>query len=196
MNALLLTAALLLEAQAAEVRWALPHLLLVAVIAHESGGRQRLVVRERGGHCSAGPAQVLIRNCDRSRLQRLLVLSTNLDEGARILARSREICRRHPRWRACRRSEWALYNSGSASWWRGVASKWRRLRWRPGALPGPARGARSIEQIEALQAVTEQLLQVLPSLRYWVRHSGIDPHKRDPGSGLPDSWAEGLLVQG
>lgn len=124
--------ALLLEARAAEVRWQLPPLLLVAVILHESGGRQRLVVRERGGHCSVGAAQVLVPGCERARVQRLLVLSTNLDQGAAVLSRSRVTCRRHPRWRACRRSEWALYNAGSTKWWRGVERKWERLRWRPG----------------------------------------------------------------
>jgi hypothetical protein len=119
--------ALLLEARMAEVEHAIPPLLLVAVIAHESGFRQRLVTREKHGHCSAGAAQVLVRGCDRARVQRLLVLSVNLDAGARILASSRATCRRHPRWGACWRSEYALYNARSERWWSGVARKWRRL---------------------------------------------------------------------
>jgi len=124
--------ALLLEAQAAEVRHDLPPLLLLAVVLHESGGRERLVTRERGGHCSAGVAQVLVPGCDRARLQRLLVLATNLDAGAAVLARSRRLCARHPRWAACRRSEFALYNAGSRAWWPHVERIWRRLMWRRG----------------------------------------------------------------
>ena len=118
---------LIVQSRLAEVRHALPPLIITAICAHESGFRQRLVTREKHGHCSAGAAQVLVRGCDRARVQRLLVLSVNLDAGARILASSRATCRRHPRWGACRRSEWALYNANSSRWWSGVARKWRRL---------------------------------------------------------------------
>lgn len=123
--------ALLLEARAAEARWELPPLLLVAVCLHESRGRN-IVTGERDGHCSAGPAQVLVRGCDRERLRRMLVLSVNLDEAGRLLARSRDVCSRRPRWAACKRSPFALYNSGSSRWWRGVSRIWDRLRWQFG----------------------------------------------------------------
>ncbi len=124
--------ALLLEVREAEVRWALPPALLVAVVLHESSGRQRLITRERGGHCSVGAGQVMVRGCHRERVQRLLVLSVNLDAAARVLDRSRRLCEAHRRWSACRRSRWALYNAGSATWWGGVARIWRRLLWRRG----------------------------------------------------------------
>ena len=55
---LLLTAALLWECHAAEVRWALPAGLLVAVVVHESSGRTRLVTPERGGRCSGAGASL------------------------------------------------------------------------------------------------------------------------------------------
>ncbi len=123
---------LLLEARQAELRYQLPPLLLAAVVLAESGGRQRLVTPEHSGHCSAGAAQVLIRGCDHARLQRLLVLSTNLDRGAAILASSARTCSRHPNWEACRRSRWARYNTGSRTWWPRVAAIWRQLLWRRG----------------------------------------------------------------
>lgn len=132
MTPLVLSAALLLECQAAEARWALPPLLLCAVVLHESGGRQRLVVRERDGHCSVGAAQVLVPGCERERVQRLLVLSVNLDEGARVLVRARERCRRHPRWAMCRVHFVGAYNGGSRSYASRVLRVWRRLLGRGG----------------------------------------------------------------
>lgn len=130
MTPLLLSAAVLLEAQAAEARWALPPLLLVAVCVAESNG-QRRVFPDNGG-CSVGPAGVYVPGCESARMRQLLRLSVNLDTGASLLARSREKCRRHPRWAACRRSEWALYNAGSRGWWGRVERIWRRLRGRGG----------------------------------------------------------------
>lgn len=117
---------LLLEAREAEARWALPPALLVAVVIAESNGR-RLVFRERGGHCSVGPAGVLVRGCERERLRRLLVLSTNLDEAGRIAARGRLLCEKHPRWRCCRTHWIGAFNSGSPRYASRVLRIWRRL---------------------------------------------------------------------
>lgn len=123
---------LLLEAREAEVRHALPPALLVAVILHESGGRQRLVSRERGGACSVGPAQVLVPGCDRARLRRLLVLSAGLDAAGAIAARGRLVCARHPRWRCCRAHWIGAYNAGSPRYAARVLRAWSWLLGRGG----------------------------------------------------------------
>jgi len=114
------------EALRAEESWGLPAGLLLATILAESGGRRRLVTRERRG-CSVGPAQVYVPGCHRERVQRLLVLSTNLTRAGALLDGSRRRCERHPRWRACRRWEYGLYNSGSSTWSSRVLAIWRRI---------------------------------------------------------------------
>jgi hypothetical protein len=98
---------------------------LLAVILVESGGR-RIVTSERGG-CSVGPGQVYINACNKARMMRLLELSTNLTASAQILQRSAIKCARHPRWRACRRSKFALYNSMSPTWWDKVSQAWNEI---------------------------------------------------------------------
>lgn len=118
------------EVQRVEARYALPSALLAAVVLAESGGL-KLIARGRGKGgrgCDSGEGQIHVPDCDRRRLQRLLVLSTNLDRAGYLLARSRTFCAAHPRWVSCRRSEWARYNGGSPTWWGRVAKIWRRLR--------------------------------------------------------------------
>lgn len=122
--------ALALETSLAEARYDLPAGLLLAVCLHETRGRS-VVVRESRGRCSAGPCQVLAPDCDRARLQRLLVLSVNVDLAARVLVRARETCRRHPGWRCCRDHWVGAYNGGSRGYARRVLAVWRRLMWRP-----------------------------------------------------------------
>lgn len=128
MTALLL--ALALETSLAEARYDLPSGLLLAVCVHESRGRN-LITRELGGHCSIGPAQVLVRGCERARLRRLLVLSVNADAGAQVASWARETCRKHPGWACCRDHWIGCYNSRSPGYARRVLAVWRRLIWRP-----------------------------------------------------------------
>lgn len=121
--------AMAVEIERAERRHHLPALLLAAVVLAESGGLSVVSPRRTCGGRDAGPAQ--IHSHDPERLRRLLVLSVNLDDGARLLSRSRETCRRRPGWAVCRRSHWALYNARSPTWWGRVARRWERLRrWR------------------------------------------------------------------
>lgn len=118
------------EAERQEERHGLPGGLLISVILIESAGRS-LVVRRRCGW-DVGPGQVHVHALGpwvpRERLARLLVLSTNLDAAAGLLARSRATCHRRPRLRHCRRSVWAGYNAGAPRWWPAVARVWARLR--------------------------------------------------------------------
>ena len=125
-------AALISAASPIENRYGLPAGLLVAVVLVESGGRPGLISRRRYDGCrDYGAGQIHACNPSRRRLGVLLALSTNLDRAGQILAGSRERCRARPRWAACRRSEWALYNAGSSRWWSRVLRRWRTLR-----LPG------------------------------------------------------------
>jgi len=116
---------LAVEIERAERRHHLPALLLASVVLAESGGRNVVSAVRRCGGRDVGPAQV--HTHERERLQRLLVLSVNLDEGARILVRSRDLCRRR-QLAYCRRSHWAGYNARSLTWWGRVAAIWGRLR--------------------------------------------------------------------
>ena len=116
------------EALRQEVRYDLPRGLLVAVVLAESGGR-KIVARRRGKGrrgCDSGEAQIHIPRCDERRLRRLLVLSTNLAEAARLLAQSRQTCQRRSL-TPCEISEWALYNAGSRGGWPRVERIWERL---------------------------------------------------------------------
>ena len=122
-------ALLLLDAREAEVRWALPPALLVAVAWHESRLKAGLVRHERIGGCSVSVSQIYLPDCDRTRMQRLLVASVALQEGARLLARARRTCRAHPRWRGCHGGlEWVgWYNGRSRGYADRVLALWRRL---------------------------------------------------------------------
>lgn len=120
--------ALVAAATPVESRYALPAGLLVAVVLCESGGRVRLISRRRFDGCrDYGAGQIHACNPSRRRLALLLALSTNLDRAGQLLAGSRARCARHPRWAACRRSPFALYNSGSRTWAGRVHRAWRRL---------------------------------------------------------------------
>jgi len=122
------------EARAVEVRYGLPLGLLLAVCLIESGGRQRLVSpRRRCGGRDIGAGQVH-HHQGRARLQQLLTLSLGLDQAGRLLVQSRDRCRRHPRWAACKRGSYSLYNSASPGWSARMQRAWRRLL-------GPAGGA-------------------------------------------------------
>lgn len=110
---------LLVESKRIEEKYHLPESLLVAVVLAESGGRL-IVARGRGKRragCDVGPAQVHVPGCESSRMRRLLVLSVNLEESAKILKWSESKCVARPEISACRRSRWALYNGGSKTWW-------------------------------------------------------------------------------
>lgn len=110
--------AIVLEADRASRRYSLPVGLLVAVVMLESTGRAGLIVKRRCGY-DVGAGQLHEHGTDipRQRLQRLLVLSTNLDLAARHLARSRERCLTHPRWPVCRACTGGFYNAGAAKRW-------------------------------------------------------------------------------
>ncbi len=60
-------------------------------------------------------------------------------------------------------------------------------------LAGPPTRARGEAETAALREAVSALLVVCPSLRWWTRHSAIQPGKGDPGAGLSDEWAAGLL---
>lgn len=59
-------------------------------------------------------------------------------------------------------------------------------------LAGPPSRDRGAE-LEAIREALAVLIVVVPSLRWWCRHSDIQANKSDPGPGLPDDFAAGLL---
>ena len=138
-------AALVAAASPVEQRYDLPAGLLVAVVLVESGGRAGLISRRRKcGGVDVGAGQIHVHidqlrfarvlafptfaiSVDQRRIRQLFALSVNLDRAGKILASSRKRCRAHPRWTACRRSEFALYNAGSRTWAGRVHRAWRRL---------------------------------------------------------------------
>jgi hypothetical protein len=102
----------------------IPTMLLAAVILAESGGR-KIVTRHKYG-CDVGEGQIFVPACDRLRMQRLLVLSVNVDRGADLLGESQKRCMAR-KIRPCLRSKWALYNAGSRGWWPRVKRIWGRM---------------------------------------------------------------------
>jgi hypothetical protein len=109
------------EAERASQRHGLPAGLLVAVVLAESGGRNIISRRRRCGGRDVGVGQIHAH--DAQRFRRLLVLATNLDRAAAILAASRRRCAAT----ACRCRE-AHYNwNGRTRWCRRVHRIWREL---------------------------------------------------------------------
>lgn len=120
--------AIVAEADRASRRHGLPVGLLVAVVLAESGGRNIISRRRRCGGRDAGYYQVHTHAAVHVlRFRRLLSLEVNTDRGASILASSKARCARHPRWAACKRSSFALYNTNSETWAPRVLRIWRRL---------------------------------------------------------------------
>jgi hypothetical protein len=116
------------EVRAVEVRYGIPAGLLAAIVLAEAGGTRNIISRRRyNGGRDYGAGQVHALNPSRRRLALLLTLSTNLDRAGQLLASSRSRCARHPRWAACRRGEFALYNAGSRTWAGRVRRIWTRL---------------------------------------------------------------------
>ena len=62
-------------------------------------------------------------------------------------------------------------------------------------LPGPWDKKRPKTEIEDLKTSVEHILEIWPSLKYVVRHSDIDPHKRDPGPGFDMRCLAGLGLE-
>lgn len=156
-------AALIAAASPVEERYALPAGLLVAVVMLESSGRVGLVVKRRCGYdVGAGQLHIHGNNISRQRIQRLLVLSTNLDLAGAHLARSRERCRARPRWAACRACPeeiegFGLYNGGAAKRWCARLSQvYNRIK-------------RATQRLEPLGALTPQRTLTRPSLRSRLR---------------------------
>lgn len=119
----------------AEKRYHLPPMLLAAVVLHESGGRH-ITAHHRHG-CDVGPAQVYVPGCQARMRWLLSDQRLNVMAGARLLSWSRARCRSRPVG-PCRRSEWALYNGGSSSWWPAVNRIWKVLRHAAGIPSGVA----------------------------------------------------------
>jgi hypothetical protein len=120
-------AALVAAATPVEERYGLPAGLLVAVVMVESSGRNIISARRKCGGRDYGYGQIHDHDPSKRRLALLLTLSTNLDRAGQLLARSRDRCRAHPRWAACRRSPFGLYNANSRTWAGRVHRAWRRL---------------------------------------------------------------------
>jgi len=61
-------------------------------------------------------------------------------------------------------------------------------------LPGPPeQESRPAVEIDALRRFATACKGRAPALTHWLRHSDINPKHKDPGPGLPDDWAAGIL---
>lgn len=63
-------------------------------------------------------------------------------------------------------------------------------------LPGPPEQDRAGVQTDELRRYALACKGVWASLAYWTRHSLLDDEKHDPGPGLDDGWAKGILSPG
>ncbi len=64
-------------------------------------------------------------------------------------------------------------------------------------LSGPySQAQRSAVEIAELQRFARGVVALKPTVARWITHQQIDPHKHDPGPGLPADWAEGILERG
>lgn len=111
----------------AESRYQLPDGLLAAVVLAESGGRWQVSAPRHDRGRDHGPAQIHLGPATRP-VHDPRTLAGNLLEGARLLARSRDLCLQHPRWKPCRNGGyWALYNANSERWPHRVQRIWERI---------------------------------------------------------------------
>jgi len=117
-------------AKKAGQRYDIPPSLLVSVVIAETGCRNVVVagVGKGGRGCDVGFAQIHVPECEPSRVARLLDPYRNLKESAYILNRSRDRCARDPAPRACRHSQWSMYNPRSTRWWKKVGKIWKSFR--------------------------------------------------------------------
>ena len=116
----------------AEIKYALPAGLLAAVAWHESGGRYIEVSEGKAG-CSVGPWMLLIPGCYGTirYVMRRAPLSAHAGAAARLLARSRNRCRKD---KGCL-CPWHHYNRGSKTWCGRVLKKLEALRAAAAAAP-------------------------------------------------------------
>ncbi len=64
-------------------------------------------------------------------------------------------------------------------------------------LSGPySQAQRSPTEISELQRFARGVVALKPTVKHWITHQQIDPHKQDPGPGLPEDWADGILERG
>jgi N-acetyl-anhydromuramyl-L-alanine amidase AmpD len=59
-------------------------------------------------------------------------------------------------------------------------------------LPGPCDGSRDDRQRKLFAESISVLIGLVPSLKIAVRHSDIDPSRRDPGDGFDWGWFDGI----
>jgi hypothetical protein len=64
-------------------------------------------------------------------------------------------------------------------------------------LSGPySQAQRAPAEIAELQRFARGVVACRPTVKHWITHQQIDMHKHDPGPGLPEDWADGILQRG
>lgn len=118
-------------ARKAGQRYDIPPSLLASVVVAETGCRNVVVPGVGKGRrgCDVGFAQIHVPECEPSRVAQLLDPVRNLKAAAFILDRSRDRCTRNPpAHRACKHSQWSLYNPRSPRWWAKVNKIWKTFK--------------------------------------------------------------------
>ena len=117
-------------AKEAGQRYDVPPSLLASVVIAETGCRNVVVPGVGKGRrgCDVGFGQIHVPECEPSRVARLLDPYRNLKEAAFILDRSRNRCGRKPAHRACKYSQWSLYNPRSPRWFAKVNKIWKTFK--------------------------------------------------------------------
>ena len=111
-------------------RYDVPPSLLTSVVIAETGCRNVVVTGVGKGRrgCDVGFGQIHVPECEPSRVARMLDPYRNLKTAAYILDRSRARCSKKPAPRACKYSQWSLYNPGSTRWFTKVNRIWKTFK--------------------------------------------------------------------
>ena len=119
-------------AKKAGQRYDVPASLLLSVVIAETGCSNVVATGRGKGRlgCDVGYGQIHIPRCEQRQVVSMLDPYKNLLAAAKILDFSRSHCSRvkpAPH-RACRRSQWAMYNPGSSHWSKRVLKIWMKTR--------------------------------------------------------------------
>ncbi len=117
-------------AKKAGLKYDIPPSLLLSVVVAETGCRNVVATGRGKGRrgCDVGYGQIHVPECDQKKMAAMLDPYRNLRQSAHILNASRNRCGRANPPRACRYSQWSLYNPGSLTWWSHVHAIWKTFR--------------------------------------------------------------------
>lgn len=85
------------------------------------------------------------------------------------------------------------WGTGSSLWRRSVC---QRMALHVELSGPPTQDPRAAVELAELRRFAIGAKELCPTLEWWITHAQIDPEKTDPGPGVPDDWADGVLVRG